>query len=290
MSRPAAFAAPVVACAALLAAAGADAACPAPEEAELRAAAWLAGQPVASYGEGLSLADAYCGQDIYVARLEAALGPRIGYKVGFTGKASQEHFGVSEPARGVLFAPMILETGAELPADFGVRGLFEADLVVTIKDAAVMDATTPLEAAAALEAVVPFIELPDIVVPEGQILDGANIIALNVMPRYGVVGPAIPVEADEAFVAAFAEFDAILLNATGAEIERSKGSALLGNPLNALLWLVADLREAGLALEPGDIVSLGSLGRPHPTVAGATITLRYEGLPGGASEVSVSFR
>lgn len=280
----------MIALSALLAAAGADAACPTPEEAESRAAAWLAEQPVASYGEGLSLADAYCGQDLYVARLEAALGPRIGYKVGFTGKASQQHFGVSEPARGILFAPMILEDGAEVPADFGVRGVFEADLVVTIADAAVMDATTPLEAAAALEAVVPFIELPDVVVPDGQHLDGANIIALNVMPRYGVVGAPIPVEANETFVAAFAEFDAVLLNATGAEIERSKGSALLGNPLNALLWLVEHLRASGLALKPGDLVSLGSLGRPHPTVAGATITLRYEGLPGGPSEVSVRFR
>jgi 2-keto-4-pentenoate hydratase len=280
----------VIAFSALLAAAGADAACPTRAEADARAAAWLAKQPVASYGEGLSVADAYCAQDLYVARLEAALGPRIGYKVGFTGKASQERFGVPEPARGVLFAPMILETGAELPASFGVRGLYEADLIVTIADGAVMDAATPLEAAAALESVVPFIELPDIVVPQGQVLDGPNIIALNVMPRYGVVGPGIPVEANAAFVAAFADFDAILTDETGAAIARSKGSALLGNPLNALLWLVRNLRASGLALQAGDMISLGSLGKIYPPEAGKTITLRYEGLPGGPSAVRVRFR
>ena len=289
MARSMVFAA-LLACLAVLGARGAGAACPSAGEVDARVAAYLAAQPVASYGAGLSIADAYCGQDLYVARLEAALGPRIGYKVGFTGKASQERFGVTEPARGVLFAPMILESGAELPADYGVRPLYEADLIVTIADASIMDATTPLEAAAALGAVVPFIELPDIVVPEGETLDAANIIALNVMPRYGVVGPGIPVDADEAFVAAFADMEAIVVDETGAEIERSRGSALLGNPLNAMLWLVGNLKASGLALKPGDMISLGSLGKLYPTAPGKTITMRYQGLPGGTSEVSVRFR
>jgi 2-keto-4-pentenoate hydratase len=280
-------------------AAGARAACPTVEEAETRASAWLADEFVPGY-QGLTVEDGYCGQAPYVARLEAALGPRIGYKVAFTGKASQERFGISEPARGVLIGDMLFESGARVPADYGRRPhraaagrsrrpLYEADLVVTVKDASINDATTALEAAAGLAEVVPFIELPDIVVPEGEPLDVGVIVALNAMARYGVIGPGIPVAASEAFVVAFAEMDVVMTDETGAEIERNKGSALLGNPLNAVLWLADHLNAHGLRLEPGQVISLGSLGKLYPPEAGKTITVRYEGLPGGASEARVTF-
>ncbi len=270
-------------------AAAARAACPTVEEAEVRATAWLAGELVASYGEGLTVEDGYCGQAPYVARIEASLGPRIGYKVAFTGKASQERFGINEPARRVLIGDMLFESGAKLPATFGRRPLYEADLIVTVKDASINDATTLLEVAAALGEVVPFIELPDIVVPEGEPMDVGVIVALNAMARYGVIGKGIAVEASEEFVAAFAEMDVVMTDETGAEIERNKGSTLLGNPLNVVLWLTDHLKQHGLRLEPGQVISLGSLGKLYPPQAGKTITVRYEGLPGGASEARVTF-
>jgi 2-keto-4-pentenoate hydratase len=63
----------------------------------------------------------------------------------------------------------------------------------------------------------------------------------------------------------------------------------MGHPLNAVLWLVADLKRTGEKLKPGDLISLGS---PSPQVtpqAGDKFTLTYEGLPGGPLKASVAF-
>ncbi len=59
---------------------------------------------------------------------------------------------------------------------------------------------------------------------------------------------------------------------------------MLGNPLNAVLFLTGD----GVRLAPGDLVSVGSMGPPAPPVSGTTATATYLGLPGDPS-VSVSF-
>jgi 2-keto-4-pentenoate hydratase len=50
------------------------------------------------------------------------------------------------PVRGTLFEKMLLKDGAEVPAKFGARPLFEADMMLEVKDAAINNATTPLEA------------------------------------------------------------------------------------------------------------------------------------------------
>jgi 2-oxo-hept-3-ene-1,7-dioate hydratase len=59
---------------------------------------------------------------------------------------------------------------------------------------------------------------------------------------------------------------------------------VLGHPLNAVVWLV----ENGVTLEPGDYVSVGSIGPLMPTVAGRTVTATDGGLPGDP-QVTVRF-
>ncbi len=76
---------------------------------------------------------------------------------------------------------------------------------------------------------------------------------------------------------------------TGAELAKAKGDALLGHPLNPVLWLIKDLCETGEKLRPGDLISLGSFARPQPPKAGQTLTVRYDGLPTGPIQVSVKF-
>jgi 2-keto-4-pentenoate hydratase len=73
-------------------------------------------------------------------------------------------------------------------------------------------------------------------------------------------------------------------------LSRVTADGLMGHPMNALVWLVEDLKRAGEKLKAGDVVSLGS---PSPQVtpkAGEKFVLSYEGLPGGTIEAKVSFR
>lgn len=263
-----------------------------PDDARVRASAdaFFAVRPSAAYGPTLTVEEAYCAQKKYVALLEPKLGERVGYKVAFAGKTAQERFGVKEPARGTLLQSMMVPSGVALDKSAAVRPLVEPDLIVRVKDRAIMTARTPLEALAHLEAIVPFIEYADLIIAEGETVNGPNIIAFNAGARYGITGAGIAVRADEAFVQALEDMEAVFSDETGKELSRVKGSSLMGNPLNALLWLIESLRKDGLSLERGDDVSLGAMGPILTPDNGKTYTVRYEGLPGGTPSATVTIR
>ena len=83
--------------------------------------------------------------------------------------------------------------------------------------------------------------------------------------------------------------DVIVADADGKRIGGGKGSEILGHPLNAVVWLAQALAQEGLALQPGDLVSLGSFSALQPPKPGLTVTVRYEGLS-GAAPVQVQFK
>ena len=97
-----------------------------------------------------------------VRRLSESLGPVVGYKAGLTNPAMQASWGINHPLSGVLLRDMLVESGAQLPAKFGARPLWEADFMVEVKDPErLLRARTLREAAEALAYAIPFMELPD---------------------------------------------------------------------------------------------------------------------------------
>jgi 2-keto-4-pentenoate hydratase len=246
-------------------------------------------EPMRGLRADLSMADGECGRRRLVERIEAVDNRIVGYKAGLTSRAAQERMGVASPVRGVLFEKMLLKDGAEVPADFGARPMYEADLVVVVKDASIQRAKNHLEALNALSMVVPFIELPDLLVAEGEKLSAPLIVSLNVGARLGVVGKGIPVQATPEFAAALSAMRVVVSDQNGAEIASARGAAILDNPLNAVLWLAQDLERSGVKLKPGDLLSLGSFTAPMIPRPGLAVKVRYVGLPGNP-EVSVRFR
>jgi 2-keto-4-pentenoate hydratase len=81
----------------------------------------------------------------------------------------------------------------------------------------------------------------------------------------------------------------VVLLEDGRELARGPGSAIMENPLNSAMWLARDLAKAGIELEPGDVLSLGSFLPAQPPKAGTKGTARYVGLPGDPA-VSVTFK
>ncbi len=250
-----------------------------------RAAARPVRLPVAPGG---GLAAARCAQAMLVERLIPTLGPVIGYKAGLTSPQAQAAFGVTEPVMGTLLAGMILADGARVSATDRVRPLVEADLVVEIADAAVAEATTPEGVLRHVRGVRPFIELPALLVGPDVKLDGPAITAINVGASRGVMGDLIRVPPGAEGVAMLADFTALLTDGAGAELSAVPGRAVLGHPLNAVIWIARQLAAEGKALAPGDLVSVGSLGPLHPAKPGMTVTLAYVGLP-GTPRLSVTF-
>ncbi|MBL28646.1 MAG: hydratase [Rhodospirillaceae bacterium] len=267
----------------------AEAACPTESAMAERAQAYLAKQPLAGFDEDLSLEDAMCAQGLYVEALSETMGPRSGMKVGATSAAAQEMLGLSEPVRGMFLESMLVPSGSTFPADFGARPLVEADLLVRVKDEGINDATTALEAAKHLDAVIPFIELPDLTYAADVKLTGALLAAADAGARAGVMGPPIRFQATEVFLKALKNMQVLMTDNNGNQLGDARGSALLGDPMNVVLWLLEDLRKSGDKLAAGDVISLGSLSKPVTPEAGQTVTVTYIGISDRPQTVRVSF-
>jgi 2-keto-4-pentenoate hydratase len=242
--------------------------------------------------EGLSDADGACTRAKVNNLLALRYGKVIGYKAGLTNPAVQKRFNATEPVWGKLYDGMLLENGASVEAAFGARPLFEADMLVRVKSAAINQAATPADVLAAIDQIIPFMELPDLVVQAPPRLNGAAVSAINVGARLGITGTpiAVPVTRGERFVMLDALRDMTVILADGnAELGRGKGSDILEHPLNAVVWLAKALAREGIAMEPGDLISLGSFSPLVPPKPGQKATVTYYGLP-GAQPVSVTFK
>ena len=243
--------------------------------------------------EGLSEADGACTRAKVNALLEKRMGPPVGYKAGLTNPAVQKRFGYDKPVWGKLYKEMVLADGATVEAAFGARPLFEADMLVRVKSAGINQATTPMDVLEAIDQVIPFIELPDLIVQAPPRLNGPAISAINVGARLGVAGKPVPVPSTRAeryaLLDALRDMNVVLTDGAGAELGKGKGGDILEHPLNAVVWLAQALAREGLAMKPGDLISLGSFSPLLPPKPALKATATYHGLP-GAAPVSVVFK
>lgn len=246
--------------------------CPTPEAMHTAAEGWLAGQRLADPGV-TTMKDAACAYAAYRERLEADLGRPVGVKVGFTSKPAQERFGVDAPVAGALFQPMLMENQSQVSLTGSRSPLFEADLVVTVADpVALAAATTREEAAAALGNVQAFIEVPDMALVEGLKPTGPIMASYGVIAWRGVLGDAVALSDLPDPVANLGTLS-VTLTEDGEIMDVATGAALLGHPLDVVLWLVG---QGGYDLSEGSIISLGSLGALHPATPGHEIVASYE--------------
>jgi len=247
--------------------------------------------PVAQVDPNMTMEQAVKIQAEFVSLLTKEFGDPVGYKAGLTNPNVQKAFGVSQPVRGTLLKKMLLESGAAMPAKFGSIPMMEGDLIVRVKDEGINQAKTPEETLKYLDVVIPFIELPDLVCDKSVKFNGAVIVAINVGARYGVMGKPIPLAAKPEWTERLKNFQLQMIDEKGTILDQGKGTALLGDPLNAVLWIKNSVVAEGNKLRKGDLLSLGSLTRGLPPRPGMTLKAVYTDLdPDGPVEVTVSFK
>jgi 2-keto-4-pentenoate hydratase len=272
--------------------AAAQAACLTDEQVALLAGHYAAKTPADNI-EGLSDADGACTRAKFNVILAKQLGKVVGYKAGLTNPAVQKRFNTDKPVWGKLYQGMVLQSGATVDTAFGARPLYEADMLVRVKSADINQAKTPPEVLASVDQIIPFIELPDLIVQAPPKLNGAGVSAINVGARLGVAGQPMAVpdsQADRsALLDSLRDMTVVVTDDTGAALGQGKGADLLGHPLNAVVWLAGALAQEGLAMQPGDLISLGSFSALLPPRAGQSAIVSYNGLP-GAIPVRVNFK
>jgi 2-keto-4-pentenoate hydratase len=276
-----------------LTAVAANAACLTDQQLQPLAAAWKDDTKASwTAPTDLSMADALCSQDRFVALLQPAFGKLIGWKVAATSVAVQANVR-GGPTRGALLEKMLVEeSSAPVKLMAPLRG-FEADLILQVKDDGINSAVTPVEILQHLSNMVPFIELPGAAAQQlaaGYTMSPALLTAINSVARQGIVGKPIPMTASWDWVIALGSMNVVMLQ-DGKEVSRLPGAASLGNPLNAVAWLIQDLKASGKKLNAGDLISTGTFSAAVTPAAGQSFTVRYEGIPTveKAATISVTF-
>ena len=228
----------------------------------------------------LSRAHGYALQE----RWEAEVGhPIAGWKIAATSVAGQRHINVSGPLAGPIFAHRVHPDGARISlAGNGMR-VAECEIVFTF-ERALAPRTAPytrVEVVQALASVGPGIEVPDSRFAQFEKAGEAQLIADCACTNQMLVGRAVK---PDARVDRLPTLE-LLARLGDGRAHRGGGANVLGDPVEALVWLVNELSTLGRTLERGQFVTTGACVPPIPVVPGDTVEADY----GWIGHMQVSF-
>lgn len=209
----------------------------------------------------LNLEQAYDIQYQLSRALEPLWGPVTGYKVAFASRASQEQFGVREPASAALFSSQRIPAGSELSAVDFAQCIVEAEVVFTM--AAAID--QPIET---IQALFPFVKsvhigfeiANELMAPGVDKPLAVDAIASGLSTHGFMVGPACrpgQIDLDQL---------TLTLSKDGKVVSAAPSTQVMNSPWNSLLWLVNHLVKQGRTLAPGDVVLSGTAGAAFKAV------------------------
>ncbi len=252
--------------------------------------AYLTKQSITEFNYNLTSEEAKSIQEKLINILSSYQGEVIGYKAALTNQKAQETFKVNQPLLGILLENMLLPSGIKIPPNFGAKPMMEGDLMVRVANEKINEVTTPEDTLKYLDAVIPFLELPDLVYDKSIKVNGEMLIAINAGARLGVVGNVIPLDEENINKDQLKNISVKLIDDSGEMIAQGNSNALLGDPLNVVFWIKEQLKAQGKTLKKGDLLSLGSITPLIPVETGKTITAQYTGLEKDkVTEVFITF-
>ncbi|MED7931125.1 2-keto-4-pentenoate hydratase [Nonomuraea sp. LP-02] len=228
--------------------------------------------PLTTTYPGLSIIDAYTIQLAQVREWTAAGAVVKGHKVGLTSAAMQRQLGVDQPDFGHLTDAMFFQDSAPIDSGRFLQPRIEPEIAFVLGRPLSGPGVTTAEAVAAVDFVLPALEIIDSRIADWEITL-PDTIADNASSG-GVVLGTRPVRLDGLDLA----LTGCLLYRGGVLEQTGAGGAVLGSPINALVWLANVLGERGVSLEAGHVVLPGSVTASIPVGPGETVTATFAGL------------
>lgn len=228
--------------------------------------------PLAPDFEGAELETAYRIQQAQVTEW-VSRGDRVrGHKVGLSSRAMQRMVGVNQPDFGHLTESMFHLEHDPIPADTWLQPRIEPEFAFILGRPLTGPGVTMADAIAAVDFVLPALEVVDSRITDWKI--GIFDTVADNASSGGIILGSRPIsvrDLDLRLVGCTLHINGDLA-ATGA------GGAVLGSPLNALVWLANTVGPLGVTLEPGHVVLPGSITRAFPIAPGDTVTANFAGI------------
>ncbi|GAA3815011.1 MULTISPECIES: 2-keto-4-pentenoate hydratase [Amycolatopsis] len=245
------------------------------EAADLLLQAYAAGKPIAPLIEtypGATVEDAYRIQ-LDQVRVWTEGGDEIkGHKVGLASAAMQRQMGVDQPDYGHLTGTMFHLEHQPIPVGSFLQPRIEPEIAFVLGRKLSGPGVTVADAVRAVDFVVPALEIVDSRIEDWRI-SIVDTIADNASSG-GVVLGSRPT----ALSSVDLRLAGCTLHSGGELVATGAGGAVLGSPLNALVWLANTVGPLGIDLEPGHVVLPGSMTKAIPLRPGDTVVSTVAGL------------
>jgi 2-keto-4-pentenoate hydratase len=215
---------------------------------------------------------AYAVQKLNVAARVAAGERIVGRKIGLTSPAVQRQLGVDQPDFGALFASMAYGDNQPIPLGELIQPKVEAEIALVLEHDLVHVRHTYADLIRATAYAVAAIEVVDSRI-EGWNIRFVDTVADNASSARFVLGSR-PVPLRDIDLSACA----MTLSNDAEVLSRGNGSACLGNPLNAAVWLADRMVRLGTPLRAGDVLMTGALGPMVAVTQPGTFTAQIDGL------------
>ena len=236
------------------------------------AATRAACDPVKPLLEAHGIDAAYAVQHLLTGAAQAAGRRIIGRKIGLTSAAVQTQLGVDQPDFGMLFDDMEYGSRQEVPLSRLLQPKVEAEIAFVFERDLDVERPALGHVLNAIGYALPAIEIVDSRVRDWKI-GILDTIADNASSGLYVLGGS-PKKLDGLDLA----LCGMSLESRGEPVSVGCGSACLGNPLNAVVWLARTVAMLGHPLRAGDVVLSGALGPMVPVQAGDVFEARISGL------------
>lgn len=204
-----------------------------------------------------------------------------GWKIAATSEAGQAHINVGGPLPGRILESFVFDNGATLSLAGNRMRVAEPEfafrMAATLRPRA--EPYVEAEVMAAVASLHPAFEVPDSRYEDFARAGEAQLLADDACCGRFVLGAAAP-EAWRDIDLARHHVTAIVRDESGTPVlERAgTGSAVLGDPREALAWLVNELSALGIALQAGCFVSTGTCMQPLAIAPGARVDADYGAL------------
>ncbi|HRW02239.1 MAG: 2-keto-4-pentenoate hydratase [Tetrasphaera sp.] len=228
--------------------------------------------PLTATYEGMALDDAYAVQQLQISALLERGRTIKGHKVGLTSAAMQKLLGVSEPDYGHLLDDFFYLEHMPIPSSRFLQARIEPEVAFVLKKPLQGPGVTVSEAISAVDYVLPALEIVDSRIENWKI-GLFDTIADNASSAAVVLGstPTPLADVDLRLMGA-------VMHKNGQVAGTGAGGAVLGSPINSLVWLANTVGARGVVLDAGHVILPGAVCAMVPVAAGDTVTATFAGL------------
>lgn len=230
--------------------------------------------PLIARDPSLTIEDAYAISLDFLARRRKDGERVIGKKIGVTSKAVQDMLGVHQPDFGFLTDWMYVAGDIDVDAKALIAPRAEAEIAFILKDSLNGPGVTAADVIAATESIAPCFEIVDSRIDDWKI-GIVDTVADNASCGVFVIGDARADPRDHDLPCLH-----VTVTKNGAPLSEGYGSAVQGNPAQAVAWLANTLGAYGVTLDAGDIILSGSLVPLAPAVKGDVFEMTLHGIGG----------